>query len=174
MASPPTRWSLAFQRHATSKISHFDDLETATSLGFRGEALPSIASVSRMSLYSRATGSDVGYELQSRWGEVSQPAPSGRLCWHYGDGARLIRQRPGATKVPAKRRGRGFPYRGPCFPYGARLLRKCSSGCVKTVARRWSLPAMAMEMMPWLPCMGRRWPRGCCLLPSALMPKAIP
>ena len=90
--------ALAFQRHATSKISQFDDLETATSLGFRGEALPSIASVSRMSLYSRATGNDVGYELQSRWGEVSQPAPAG------GSSGTTVTVRDLFDNVPARRK----------------------------------------------------------------------
>ena len=69
--------ALAFERHATSKISDFEDLESVTSLGFRGEALPSIAAVSRVNLYSRTAESDVGHELQARWGEVSTPASAG-------------------------------------------------------------------------------------------------
>jgi len=64
---------LALQRHATSKIASMDDLETVRSLGFRGEALPSIASVSRLSLSSRTPGEAHGYRVDASAGQLSPP-----------------------------------------------------------------------------------------------------
>ena len=65
---------LAVERHATSKLPS-DDLVHIESLGFRGEALPSIGAVARLSIASRAAGAEEGWRIEVDAGEIRGPVP---------------------------------------------------------------------------------------------------
>jgi DNA mismatch repair protein MutL len=95
---PAAELALALQRHATSKIASLDDLEQVATMGFRGEALPSIAAVSHFALTSRPAAQAQAQRLEVEGGRMLPAAP----CAHP----------PGSTvevrdlfyNVPARRR----------------------------------------------------------------------
>lgn len=75
---PAAEVELAFQRHATSKLASAEDLLRIRTLGFRGEALASIAAVSRVTCSTRAVGEETGSLLRLEGGEVVSRRPVGR------------------------------------------------------------------------------------------------
>jgi len=75
---PAAEVELAFHRHSTSKLRTADDLARITTLGFRGEALASIAAVSRVTLATRAPGEPVGTLLRVEGGRITGHQESGR------------------------------------------------------------------------------------------------
>jgi len=93
---PPEQVELAFQRFATSKLSGADDLESVATLGFRGEALPSIAAVSRVEMRTRTRERDEGFRIELADGEILSAGPSGA---------------PVGTTVIARQLFRNFPVR---------------------------------------------------------------
>lgn len=89
---------LAVERHATSKIAEADDLNRLSSFGFRGEALPSIASVSRFTLQTREAGADAGSEILINGGKFVHVRDCGRPVGTCIEVAQLF------NSVPARRK----------------------------------------------------------------------
>jgi len=93
---PASELELAFHRYATSKIDDLSDLEKISSLGFRGEALPSIAAVAEVEILTQTSSEVVGSYLNLRKGEVVH---------------RESRARPQGTTITVRRLFRYFPAR---------------------------------------------------------------
>lgn len=94
----PSELPMAVSRHATSKIASLDDLEAVATLGFRGEALPSIASVSRFSLASRTAAQERGAKLDVEGGRLGEVMP------HPHAQGTTVEARDLFFNVPARRR----------------------------------------------------------------------
>jgi len=93
---PASELELAFHRYATSKIGNLDDLEKISSLGFRGEALPSIAAVAEVEILTQISSAPIGSYLHLRKGEVVR---------------KESRARPQGTTITVRRLFRYFPAR---------------------------------------------------------------
>ena len=68
---------IAFERHATSKIRSADDLETVTSMGFRGEALASIAAIANVEMVSKTANQEIGYKVVVEGGDILEKEEAG-------------------------------------------------------------------------------------------------
>ena len=89
---------LALERHATSKVRALDDLEAIVSYGFRGEALPSIASIAHVDIKTRRATESVGLHLSAQPGRAPRIMPTGTAVGTRVDIRELF------AKVPARRK----------------------------------------------------------------------
>ncbi len=95
---PASQVELAFQRYATSKIDSIDDLVNVRSLGFRGEALPSIAAVADVEVSTRAAGEELGNYVYLHGGTVAQSEGRPRAIGTTIAVRRLFRHFPARLK----------------------------------------------------------------------------
>jgi DNA mismatch repair protein MutL len=95
---PSSEVRLAFDRYATSKVANLDDLESIQSLGFRGEALPSIAAVAQVDMVSCATGEKVGSYFSLQDGVISNQGSQGRSQGTTVTVSNLFRKIPARLK----------------------------------------------------------------------------
>ena len=89
---------LALARHATSKITSLEELEKVETMGFRGEALPSMAAVSRMTITSRSAGSEHAWQVKTANGESEAVVPAA------GEPGTQVELRDLFYNVPARRK----------------------------------------------------------------------
>ena len=95
---PIAELPLAVTSHATSKLQSVEDLNNIHTLGFRGEALASIASVAELAMASATAETEVGYRVDCRNGNVSTPKPVGMPC------GTIVEVRELFFNVPARRK----------------------------------------------------------------------
>ena len=102
---------LAFERHATSKIKDAEDLLSVATLGFRGEALPSIASVSRLHLETRAPEDESGTIVEINGGKIFKVEEAGLPAGTSITDSRPVLQYSGAQEVSEIGVDRAFAHR---------------------------------------------------------------
>ncbi|HFC0632840.1 TPA: DNA mismatch repair endonuclease MutL [Neisseria gonorrhoeae] len=128
----PDDIELALHRHATSKIKTLNDLEHVASMGFRGEGLASIASVSRLTLTSRQEDSSHATQVKAEDGKLSSPTAAAHPVGTTIEAAELFFNTPRAAQVPQIRKHRIRSLR-----HHARTPRAgASAHCLLTQTRR--------------------------------------
>ncbi len=141
----PGELELALERHATSKVSSLEDLDHLASLGFRGEALPSIAAVSRMKLVSRRAGEDAAAFVRVDGGVVVERG--------------LVARQPG-TSVEVRDLFHNTPARRKFLNAPASELRAAirmiESYALARPATAWSLVVDGKERFAWATASGPR------------------
>ena len=104
---PSDQAALAFERHATSKLSSADDLASIATLGFRGEALPSIAAVSHLTILTRSSDEEGGFFLELEGGTIHRREPRGAPQGTTVTVQRLFRNVPARLKFVRSRSSEG-------------------------------------------------------------------
>ncbi len=102
---------LAFERHATSKLRTADDLLSIATLGFRGEALPSIASISRLILETRTSEEEQGARIEFAGGKLVSVKPAGIPAGNLDQRRGYLLLRSRATQIPEIRNNGAGSYR---------------------------------------------------------------
>lgn len=159
---PQTELELAVTRHATSKISRLEDMDNIITYGFRGEALPSIASVSRFSISSRCNSAPpgTGFRLTVEYGRMHSPEQTALRCGTVVEARDLFANMPGRLrflKQPASefKRAQGWftrlaiarPEIGFTLAAGERLIMRFNKGESLRERLRHIWPAEIVDQM---------------------------
>ena len=153
-----------FGRHATSKLRSESDLAAVATLGFRGEALASVAAVSRVTLRTREPGSDEGFEVVMQGGELVSSSPCG--CPVGTDIAvQDLFYNTRRAKNSSKRRAPRPPSSAACWKSWPSRGRGLPSPIKRTAGRAFAPRAPATCAKRRAPCWGSPWRAPCCRSP---------
>jgi len=125
---PAEEVPLSFQRHATSKLDSPEQLDHVATMGFRGEALPSIAAVSHVTIQTRPDRETAGFRMALRWGEPLESGSEGCAPGTTLEVAELFGNQPARRKFLRSAQSETARFRNwsAAMPW---LSRKSASGC---------------------------------------------